>query len=175
MPLSLEEVKSGIDSNLRYNGMPIAVTLQNANLIMSNLIAEGEVETAGGYYAPKKFIEDSKHDIEYLAVFRKLRDYCIAHAILFTEIGSSDVADAVISKGGVQAHVIIYSSISGMRDVRLVNGIKTFIVFIDEEVEQSFMEKLFSSYGEQAELLKIGISYSYIKLINTNELDQLLF
>jgi len=175
MPLSLEEVKSGIDSNLRYNGMPIAVTLQNANLIMSNLIAEGEVETAGGYYAPKKFIEDSKHDIEYLAVFRKLRDYCIAHAILFTEIGSSDVADAVISKGGVQAHVIIYSSISGMRDVRLVNGIKTFIVFIDEEVEQGFMEKLFSSYGEQAELLKIGISYSYIKLINTNELDQLLF
>ncbi len=175
MPLSIEEVKSGIDSNIRYNGMPIAVTVQNANLIMSNLIAQGEVEMAGGYYAPKKFIESSKHDIEYLAVFRKLRDYCISHAILFTEMDSSDIADAVISKSGVQAHVIIYSSISGMRSIRLVNGIKTFIVFIDEETKQSFLEKLYSSYGEEAEMLKIGISYSYIKLVSTNALDQLLF
>jgi hypothetical protein len=36
-----------------------------------------------------------------------------------------------------------------------------------------FFEKLYSSFGSDVEMLKMGIEYNYIKLLDANHLDQL--
>lgn len=173
MPLSVEEVKNGINQNIRSNNIPISVTLQNVDMVLTKLGNGGDVVSSNGYYAPKKWVGDSTHDIEYLTIFRKFRDYCVSHAMLFTEIGTSDIADIILTKAGTQTYVDIYSSVSGLREIKLAEDSKVYIAFIDEETRLDFMDKLYKSYGDQAEILKIGITYNYIKLIDTNNLDQM--
>ncbi len=175
MPLTIEELKGGISSNVRYNNIPVSITLQNTSMIVNKLIGEGEVITAGGYFAPKRWETDSGHDIEYLTIFRKLRDYCVAHAILFTDVGVSDTADVVLNKGGAEAQVMIYSTVSGLKELKISPNTKMFVLFIDEETRLNFMQKLYESYGKNAEVLKMGISYGYIKLLDAVDLSQLVF
>ncbi|MEM3281869.1 MAG: hypothetical protein QW591_02015 [Candidatus Micrarchaeaceae archaeon] len=175
MPLTAEEVKNGIEANLRSGNMPIAVTLQNVLKILNVLSASGDIVSMGNYYAPKSMVEESGHDIEYLAIFRKLRDYFVANAIIFTDLDASQNADMLITKTGVHANIIIYSSISGMRKFELSKKVKTFIIFFNEDVQASFTDKLYLSYGDDAELMRLGIAYGYIKLLNTDSLDQLIF
>ncbi|MDE1869456.1 MAG: hypothetical protein KGH71_00525 [Candidatus Micrarchaeota archaeon] len=175
MPLTLEELKSGIGGNIRYNNIPVAITIQNAAMIMNKLALDGEIVTSGGYYAPKRWTTDSGYDIEYLSIFRRIRDYSVGHAILFTEIGSSEAADIVLSKGGAQTHVAIYSSISGVKKIDVNSEFKTYIVFADEEKLLAYTDKIYKSYGSEAEMLKIGISYGYIRLVEANALDQIVF
>ncbi|HVA83236.1 MAG TPA: hypothetical protein VNF06_03670 [Candidatus Aquilonibacter sp.] len=175
MPLTLEELKGGIGGNIRYNNIPVAITIQNAAMIMNKLALDGEIVTSGGYYAPKRWTTDSGYDIEYLSIFRRIRDYSVGHAILFTDIGSSEAADIVLSKGGAQTHVLIYSSISGVKKIEVNAEFKTYIVFADEEKLLSYTDKIYKSYGSEAEMLKIGISYGYIRLVEANALDQIVF
>ncbi len=171
MPLTAEEVKNGISSSIRYNNIPVSITLQNAEEVLSYLSEKGLVVSAQGYYAPKSWLPESKHDIEYLAIFRKLRDHCVAHAMLFSDLDESDIADMVITKGGLHAYVIIYSSVSGMKKIPLSATAKWYIVFINAETRMSFQEKLYTATGDEAEALKMGIYYSYIKLVDTEDLD----
>ncbi|MDE1827817.1 MAG: hypothetical protein KGH65_01515 [Candidatus Micrarchaeota archaeon] len=175
MPLTLEEIKSGVSNNIRYNNIPVSITMQNAALIMSRLIVDGDIVSSGGYYAPKKWMSDSGYDIEYLSVFRRIRDYCVGHALLFTDVGASEAADITLSKSGAQTHIVIYSSLGTMRNIEVAPNFKTYIVFADEEKMLGFTEKLYKSYGNQAEMLKIGISYGYIRLVDANNLDQIVF
>ncbi|MDE1804630.1 MAG: hypothetical protein KGH59_02515, partial [Candidatus Micrarchaeota archaeon] len=175
MPLTLEEIKGGISTNIRYNNIPVSITTQNTATIMAKLILAGEVVNSGSFYAPKRWEAESGHDIEYLSVFRRIRDYCVGHAILFTDIGGNEDVDILLSKGGSQARIIIYSAISGSRMIGLSQEIKTYVVFADEEKMLSFSEKLYSSYGPQAELMKMGVSYGYIRLVSAEALDQIVF
>ena len=46
-------------------------------------------------------------------------------------------------------------------------------MFLNEDVMRDFYEKLYSSFGEDVEILKMGIEYNYIKMIDANDLDQL--
>ncbi len=174
MPLTAEEVKTGISANIRYGNMPIAVTLQNTSALLNKLVTNGMLSVISGYYAPVKWIESSKHDIEYLTIFRKLRDYCVTNAMLFTDLDASQNSDMIITKMGVQAHIVIYSSISGMKDIALNNSHKIYLVFLNEGLKLDFMNSLYNSYGEEAQLMKIGIEYSYIVLIDTDNLDQMV-
>ncbi len=171
MPLTLEEVKNGIGSTVRYNNMPVSITLQNTEELLGYLAEKGSIVSAENYYAPKKWIANSKHDIEYLSIFRKLRDYSIAHAMLFTDIDGSDVADLVITKGGAKIYMVIYSGISGMRKLSLASGSKWYIVFLNDETKKEFHDKLYEAYGEQAEAMKMGLYNNYIKLVDTGDLD----
>jgi len=175
MPLTLEEIKSGVSNNIRYNNIPVSITMQNAALIMSRLIVDGEIVSSGGYYAPKKWMSDSGYDVEYLSIFRRIRDYCVGHALLFTDVGASEAADITLSKSGAQTHIVIYSSLGTMRNIEVAPNFKTYVVFADEEKMLGFTEKLYKSYGNQAEMLKIGISYGYIRLVDANNLDQIVF
>lgn len=175
MPLTVEEVRSGIGSSVRYENVPISITTQNTLNVLTALVNRGDLVTAGGYYAPRKWIDSSGHDIEYLVIFRKLRDYCVANAILFTELDSDRNVDMTITKKGSQAQVIIYSSINGMRDVALGSQYKIFIVFIDEQARLDFIQRLYTSYGEKAELMKVGIEYQYIVPLDTGDLSRLTF
>lgn len=174
MPLTPEEVKNGIGSIVRYNNMPVSITLQNTQELLGSLAEKGDILSAENYYAPKRWVVNSRHDIEYLAIFRKLRDYSVAHAMLFTDLDGSDVADLTITKSGTKLYVLIYSSIAGMRKISLASGSRWYIVFLNDEARREFHDKLYEAYGEQAEELKMGIYYGYIKLVDTNDLDEMV-
>ncbi len=174
MPLTAEEIKAGISTNIRYENVPIAVTLQNTNAVLNRLVSSGALVMSSYHYAPSRWIAESHHDIEYLTIFRKLRDYCVSNAMLFTDLDAEGHVDMIITKRGAQAHVVIYSSISGMKDLALNNAYRIYVVFLSEVQRLDFLGELYNSYGEEAELLKMGIEYSYIMLIDTDHMDQLI-
>ncbi|MDE1849528.1 MAG: hypothetical protein KGI00_02240, partial [Candidatus Micrarchaeota archaeon] len=172
MPLSPEEVKAGISSNIRYQNMPISITLQNTLAVLNRLVDKGLLSESDGFYAPKKWMDESGHSIEYLVIFRRIRDYCIANGLLFSELNGSDAADMIISSKGVQSYVLIHSD-EKMKRIGLDRGTRVFIVFLNEERRTDFLGKLYNSYGTEAELLKMAIDYSAVRLIDINELGQL--
>ena len=173
MPLTAEEVKAGISTNIRDNSMPVSITQQNVLAILNKLVSQGLIVQVGDYYAPKSWIANSRHDIEYLVIFRELRDYFVSHATLFTDLDQSQLADIVVTKRGVQNLIIIYSSSSGMRKINVSPESRIFIIFLNEETRIDFMNRIYISYGQDAEILKMGISYSYIRLVDVSDLDQI--
>ncbi|MFP3289553.1 MAG: hypothetical protein RXO35_03970 [Candidatus Micrarchaeota archaeon] len=175
MPLLPEEIKNGIAANLRYNNMPISITLQNVNIILTKLVNSGDLTNIKDYFAPKRWIDESGYSIEYLATFRRLRDYFVTAGISFTpDLGAAQDADIDITKNGVEAQVFIYAE-TGKRSKIWVGGdTKKFIVFFDEERKLKFIEALYSSFGDESEVLKVAIANGLIKLIDTEHLDQLI-
>ncbi|MEM3781461.1 MAG: hypothetical protein QXT43_00660 [Candidatus Micrarchaeaceae archaeon] len=174
MPLTIDEFKNGISSYVRYNNRPVSVTTQNAQLLIDSLIKSGSIAEKSGYYALSSWLSISKHDVEYLVVFRALRDYCVEHAILFTELNSDPSADMLITKKGRQAKVIIYSSESGMRKFEIGKNENIFIAFASEEVLSEFKDRLYRSLTKTAEVLKVMIQYGRIKLVSIEDLSELM-
>ena len=111
--------------------------------------------------------------VPYLVIFRELRDYFVSHATLFTDLDQSQIADIVVTKRGVQNLIMIYSSSSGMRKINVSPESRIFIIFLNEETRIDFMNRIYISYGQDAEILKMGISYSYIRLVDVSVLDQI--
>ena len=176
MPLSADEVKSGISNNVRYGNMPIAVTLQNTYIVLNKMMRKGLVVAADDFYAPKNWEELSKHDIEYLAIFRKLRDYSVANAMLFTDVDAYENVDMIITNKGVQNYVYISSKLSEnqkLGSVPMSKNYRTFIVFLNEEDRYAFVDRLNTSYGEESEILRLSIESLDIRLIDTTDLGQL--
>lgn len=173
MPLTPEEVRSGIGNNIRYGNARISISMRNTYSILGQLISRGLVVTAGNYYAPAKWVGDSGHDIEYLVIYRKLRDYSIANAMLMTEMDSSSRADVIITSKGTQNSVKIYSKDAKLKDIEISQRMKTFIVFIDEETRLAFMDRLYLSYGTNAEVLKMALNYGNVKLVQSDNLGEL--
>jgi hypothetical protein len=176
MPLTAEEVKAGISGNVRYGNMPIAVTLQNTYTVLNKMSRKGLIVEAADYYAPKSWEETSKHDIEYLVIFRKLRDYSVSNAMLFTDIDAYDNVDMMITNKGVQNYVYIYSKLSEnpkLKNIPLGKSHRTFIVFLNEEDRYDFVDRLNISYGEESEILRMSIDSLDIRLIGTDDLTQL--
>ncbi len=125
------------------------------------------------YYAPKAWVDASKHDVEYLLIFRKLRDYCVVHSILFTDIDMEQAVDLTITKEGKQGSVFVYSTGSKPKKVTISGESRSFLVFLDETRKQEFVNGLYASFGNDAETLKLGIDYNYLKLIDCDHLDQM--
>ncbi len=174
MPLTIDEIKNGINNYIRYKGMPISITTQNANIILGELIDKKLILENSSYYAPTSWVAASKHDIEYLVIFRKLRDFCVSHSMLFTELGASSASDMIITKTGKQINVIIYSSVSGMASFKINTNVKTFIVFIDANEKKKFQDKLAGSYSKAGEELRLAVEYNYVRLADTDHLSDLL-
>lgn len=173
MPLNVEEVRLGINNNIRINNMPVSVTTQNTDAVLAKLAARGDLVSTLNYYAPKSWVDASKHDVEYLLIFRKLRDYCVVHAILFTDIDTEQAVDMTITKGGKQSGVFIYSTGSKPKKVLLAGESRSFLVFLDEIKRQEFVNRLYGSFGADAEALKLAIDYNYLRLIDCDHLDQM--
>ncbi|MGC9204950.1 MAG: hypothetical protein ACP5FN_01575, partial [Candidatus Micrarchaeia archaeon] len=172
--LTAEEIKSGVGANIRYNNMPVSITLQNVRTILTQLTNSGDLLEAGGYYAPKKWIEESGYGIDYLATFRKLRDYCVTAGILFTDLGGAENADMILTKNGVQTYLLIYSASGKMKNLFIDGETRKYVVFLDEESRLKFVEELHEAYGEQAQALKIGLANDYVRIIDADHLDQLV-
>ncbi len=175
MPLTVEEVKAGVSYDIRYRNIPVMITMENAAEILYTLSSQGKIETIEPYFMPKGWVEKAKHDIEYLVVFRKLRDFAIKNAILFTDLYTAESADMVMTSKGVQNTVYIYSRASGMRDIRFGNRARAFIVFLNSQTTADFMEKLYSLYGTEAEELRTAIAIGSVTLIDTENLEPLLY
>ena len=174
MPLTTEEFRYGISNGVRHDNVPISITQQNAYTVLMALQSAGLVIGMDDYFAPVSWEEKSRHDIEYLVVFRKLRDFCVAGAMLFTELDQSDKADMVIIKSGVQYNAVIYSEKSYIRPFAVSSRQKTLIAFLNEEAKEEFLGKLYSSYDSSAEIIKAAIAYSYVKLVDTSNTDELV-
>jgi hypothetical protein len=174
MPLTPEEIKNEIASNIRYNNMPVSTTLQNVISVLTKLVNSGDLVNINNYYIPKKWLDESGYSIEYLATFRRLRDYCVTKGFLFTDLGASPDADMTISKSGREAHIFIYSESGKRSKIKIGDEAKKFLVFFDEERRLKFIESLYISFGEESEALKVAIANELIRLIDTDHLDQLI-
>ncbi|MEM0146903.1 MAG: hypothetical protein QW091_00300 [Candidatus Micrarchaeaceae archaeon] len=174
MPLTIDEFKNGISSYIRYNNMPVSVTTQNAQLLIDLLTKSGSVVEKSGYYALSSWLSISKHDMEYLVTFRALRDYCVEHAILFTELNADPNADMLITKKGRQAKVMIYSSEGGIRKFEIDKNDSIFIAFVSSEAKAEFKNRLYDSFTKTAEVLKIAIQYGHVKLVSIDDLSGLM-
>lgn len=170
MPLSSNEIGSGISNNLRYENMPISITFQNLTEILYKLSVSKELDALEDYFMPKRWAALSGHDIEYLVIFRKLRDYLVANSVLFTDLDASESADMTITKGGRPSYIYIYSSIGGMRNIKIDDKSKSYIAFLNDETVSTFTDRLYSSYGAESEALKVAISSSAVQLINIDDL-----
>ena len=173
LPLTPDELRSGISNNIRYGNTRMSITLRNTYSILNFLVSKGQVATAGDYFAPSKWIAESGHSIDYLVIYRKLRDYCIANAMLLTEMDSSNKADVIVTNKGAQNYVKIYSSSTKMKDIEISLKVKSFIIFIDEEARLQFLDRLYMSYGNNAEILKMAIDYGNVRLVDSDDLSEL--
>ena len=175
MPLTIDEVKLGIANNIRSGNMPVSVTTRNLEGTLASLEQANAIMSTAGYYAPAAWSAASGHSIEYLAVFRRLRDYCVSHAILFTDIDADEHSDMLMTKSGVQVSAYIYARGERMKKVGISREVRSVVVFASDDAVREFERKLYASTSRQAELLKLGIEYSYLRLLDVDSLDQLAF
>ncbi len=168
MPLSVEEVKNAIRMNIRVGNMPVTVTYNNAESVLNELRASGDVVACDSMYAPKEWTSLSGHDIEYLATFKKLRVWLVTHAYMFTDVNASEAADMVVTAKGERAYVIIYSQTSKFKDVPMAKGAQTYIAFINSEKMLEFRDALGDAEGDQAELLRMYVSSGRIRLMDAD-------
>ena len=173
MPLTAEEIKSGISTNIKYGSTRMTITLRNTYAILNTLVKNGDVQMADDYYAPTKWLRASGYTMAYLVIYRKLKDYCISNAMFMTEMGTSSKADVIVTNKGAQNYIKIYSADMKIKDIDISQKIRTFIVFLEEEDRLSFMDRLYKSYNNNAEILKMAINYGNVKLIDSNNLDEL--
>ncbi len=175
MPLTVDEIKLGIAGNIRSGNMPVSVTTRNLEGALASLEQSDSIMSASGCYAPAVWAAASGHGIEYLAVFRRLRDYCVSHAILFTDIDADEHSDMLMTKSGTQVSAYIYAHGERMKKVGISRDARSVIIFASDDAAREFERKLYASTSKQAELLKLGIEYSYLRLMDVNSLDQLAF
>ena len=173
MPLTAEEIKSGISTNIKYGNTRMTITIRNTYAILNSLVEKGSVQMVDEYYAPAKWVKESGYSMEYLVIYRKLKDYCIANAMLMTEMGASSRADVIVTNKGAQNYIKIYSSYTKIKDIEISQKIRTFLVFLDEESRLSFMDRLYKSYSNNAEILKMAINYGNVRLVDSGNLSDI--
>jgi hypothetical protein len=175
MPLSKEEFKVGVASNIRFNSIPVNLTYENIELILDILTEKGYIVSVDNLYAPTSWIEQSKHDIEYLATFKKLRYYLVGRGHMFTDLDKSDVADIITTIHNEKAYLVIYSKTSKfIKRLPIQEGIKTYLVFLNEDKLNEFMQTLYTSISSEAEILKMYISLKKIILISADNPEETL-
>ncbi len=173
MPLTPEEIKLSISSSIRENNMPISITLQNTKKILNQLNIEGKLSTTSEYYMPYEWSKSSSHDIEYLVIFRKLRDLFVSHAIPFTDLDLAPEADMVATLRDKNINLYIFSSISGVRKINIKSN-NNIIVFLDRETRLSFKDKLNNTYTKDMNDIRLVIYSNYVRLADIENPDLIL-
>ena len=169
MPLSVEEMRQAIASNIKYNNSTVSLTYSNTELLMTQLAAAGHLVSADGLYVPKAWLSASGHDIEYLATFKKLRLYFVSHGYQFNELDGSDRADIIATAHNERSYIIIYSRTSRFQKVPMYQDAKTYIAFLNADRRDSFIRYVQTSTGMPTEELKMYISAGQVKLIDADE------
>ncbi|MCL5430057.1 MAG: hypothetical protein M1504_01100 [Candidatus Marsarchaeota archaeon] len=169
MPLSKSEFRFAVANNIRINNMPITLTYSNIDEVLNGLTEKGYIISADELYAPTTWIEQSKHDIEYLATFKKLRLFLVSNGHIFTDLDKSDTSDIVTTLHNERAYIVVYSSTSRfMKNLPIVAGVKTYIVFLNEDRLEEFRRSLYDVAGLVNEQLKLYISTGTVVLVNAD-------
>jgi ribosome-associated toxin RatA of RatAB toxin-antitoxin module len=172
MPLSKTEMKSAIAINLKYNNIPVELTYRNIDSILDSLLVNKYIVEADELYAPAAWTESSKHDIEYLAAFKKLRIYFVTHSYTFTDLDVSEEADVTAMLHGDKRYIVIYSPTTRFKSIPIYPQSKTYLVFLNEDAMTDFKVKLYGTASQAAEKLKMYISADYIRLVDADEIDR---
>ncbi len=168
MPLSVPEARVAISNYLRYNNMPVNLTLNNVDSILTRLVGNGDLKSTDNLYAPKQWEAQTGHDIEYLSTFKKLRMYMVTHAIPFTEIDSSNDADMIVTFRGEKILIVINSKTTKFKKVPVKSRAKTYIAFLNNAALYDFTDKLGASMDKEAEELRLFISMGQVRLIDAS-------
>ena len=172
MPLSKAEIKAAIALNMKYNNIPVELTYRNIDALLDSLLVKKYIVNGDDLYAPASWIEASKHDIAYLATFKKLRIYFVTHNYTFTDIDASGEADIVATLHGDSRYVVIYSETSRFKNIPIYPGFKTYLAFLNSDAMEEFKSGLYNTSSENAEKLKMYISADYIRLVDADNLDR---
>ncbi len=168
MPLSKDEIKIAIASNIRNNGIPISLTYTNIEVILDQLANAGYIVGLDELYAPKEWMEKSGHDMQYLVTFKKLRIWLVTHAFLFTDIDASTSADLTATINGEHVYIVIYSQTSKFKYLPVYSGSQTYLAFMNPEELLGFKDKLSKTFSPEAEQLRIYISAGQVKLLDAD-------
>jgi hypothetical protein len=174
MPLSKPEIRSAISGYIKHNNMPISLTYNNVERILDKMAVNKYLVTIDDLYAPSQWIQQSNHDIEYLATFKKLRIYLVTHSYIFTDLDISTNADIVATLRNEKRYIVIYSKTSRFQKVPVYTGSKTYIVFLNSYKLEEFRSELYNSQKPEAEELKMYISAEIIKLVEADDPSELL-
>ena len=120
-------------------------------------------------YAPVEWIQRSGHDIEYLATFKKLRLWFVAHGYIINEIDTSSSSDIIATIKGERLYVIIYSKTSKFINMPLYENAQTYLAFINSDRLNEFNEKISGIIDLNIQQLKLYISYVEIKLMDADK------
>ncbi len=169
MPLTDSEFKFGIANNVKWQNLPVVLTYNNTDAILDSMVTRGYAVSADGFFAPKAWEQQSKHDIEYLVIFRKLRNYLTSHGQQFSDLDASTEADITTVLGGEKVFIIIYSKTSQfMKNIPIRPPIKTYIAFLDSDRLEDFKKELYTSTSVAAEELKMYIASGNVLLLDTD-------
>ena len=175
MPLSADEVKAGINYGIKYDNMPITVTSANASELLYRLSTQGKVENILSYFMPKRWNDESGHDIKYLVIFRRIHDFAVKNAMIFTNVDKAGDCDMLVTNRGMQKRIYFYSETTGTRKIKTTAGQATFLVFLTSEEKAQFSDKIYNTYSREAERIRTAIESSSLVLIDTENLRQLTY
>jgi hypothetical protein len=174
MPLSRNEFRVGISTNIRHDSTPVNLTSENLDKILNRLVHTNRLAEIDGLYAPVEWITKSGHDMMYLATFKKLRIFMVSNAYLFTDLDASNLADMVATIHNNRTYVVIYSKTSRFIKVPIYPDSKTNIVFINEERLNDFKDKLYAMHDKESIELKMHIEAGYIRLLDADNPGEIL-
>ena len=175
MPLSLPELHAAIMGNIRYNNMPVSLTYSNRDLLLNKLAVNNYLVSADSMYAPKEWEQQSKHDIEYLSTFKKLRLFLVTHAYVFTDLDTSSTADIVATLRGERKYLVICSDTSRfMSNMPVFSGSKTYLVFLNSFRLEEFKSRMYRAVSSDAEELKAYLSAGMVHLVDADNPVDLL-
>ncbi len=168
MPLSKTEFRFGVSKYVHYNAMSVMMTYKNVERMLDSMVERGDLIAADDLYAPKAWIDQSKHDIEYLATFKKLRVYLVGKVDQFTDMDKSENADIVATMHNERAYIIIYSKTSKYQKIPIARSGKTYLAFINSDKLDEFKKRLYDSTSRESEELKMYISSGTLQLMDSD-------
>ena len=175
MPLSLQEIKKGMQKRILYKGKPVLISDYNLEKVLGGLVDSGELTRSNGLYGLSAWGKVAGKGPEYLSIFRSLRNYLINNAMLFTDVGQRQDCDILINYRGENLFLHIYDGDDAVRRA-LTNARKgrNFIVFADAESLMEFKEKLTKATTRMSVALEMEMDNRQVILTHLGALGVLM-
>ncbi len=169
MPLKHGEIKNGF-RKLSYKGRPILVSDYNLERLLDQLTSEGLVKNSMDFYGLASWEMGSGKSLEYLALFRSLRDAFLNMSVHFTDFGERTDCDIRVSAQD-RYYVHIYSGSQTIaRALETVPKGKTVIAFKDQEAVGAFRRSL-SSTNRSAIIAKLYVDNENLFVATPSDIE----
>ncbi|MFH1470478.1 MAG: hypothetical protein ABIF01_01910, partial [Candidatus Micrarchaeota archaeon] len=172
MPLRHGEIKNGF-RKLSYKGRPILVSDYNLERVLDQLVEEGFIKKSLDFYGLSSWVSESNKSMEYLAVFRSLRDTFLNMSIHFTEFGERADCDLVAS-AHEKYYIHIYSGEeTATRALLTLSKGKSIIVFKNMDGVDAFLRGL-SSTNKAMIVAKLYIYNENLFVATPSDIDKII-